>query len=245
MLLKYMRITLCAVFVAFFATLWSIICLFRPAHPGNTFGIARIVGYIGRYILGIKVDIENLDLLNQSSSSVIISNHQSNYDMFYVGQICPRKTVSVGKKSILYVPFFGTMYWLAGNILIDRKNRSKAWNVMDKVVEQIKKHNCNIWIMPEGTRSKGRGVLPFKKGAFLTAIKGKFPIVCVCTSTFETSINLSKWSAGTMKIRVLPKIDTSSYTQSDIESLTTKVHNIVKDEVKKLDLELGSLNARY
>lgn len=243
MFLKYFRITLCAIFTAFFSTIWSIICLFRPAHPANTFGIARIVGYIGRYILGIKVEIENLELLNQSSSSVIISNHQSNYDMFYVGQICPKKTVSVGKKSILYVPFFGIMYWLSGNILIDRKNRTKAWNVMDKVVEQIQRYSCNIWIMPEGTRSKGRGVLPFKKGAFLTAIKGKFPVICVCTSTFDKSIDLSRWNAGVMKIKVLPKIETNSLTQQDIESFTQKVHAIVKFEVARLDTEIGSRNA--
>lgn len=239
MLLKYTRIVVCAFAVAITAVLWSIVCLFRPAHPGNTFGIARILGFIGKYILGISVKIEGLDILNNAQSSVIISNHQSNYDMFYVGQICPRKTVSVGKKSILYVPFFGPMYWLSGNILIDRKNRTKAWNVMDKVVSQIKKYACNIWIMPEGTRSKGRGVLPFKKGAFLTAIKGQFPIICVCTSTFEKSIDLTKVKAGIMIIKVLSPIQTKGLSQGDIESLTLNTHKLVSSQVEELDTQIG------
>ncbi|EQC47711.1 1-acyl-sn-glycerol-3-phosphate acyltransferase [Bacteriovorax sp. Seq25_V] len=235
MILKYIRLAITALLIAIFATLWAIICIFRPAHPGNTFVIARIFGYIGKFILGLKVEIEGKERLENTKGSVIISNHQSNYDMFYVGVICPRKTVSVGKKSLLYIPFFGLMYWLSGNILIDRGNRKKAWNVMDKVVETIKKYNCNIWIMPEGTRSKGRGVLPFKKGAFVTAIKGKFEILPIAVSSFDKWVDLTRWNSGTVKLSVLEPINSDGHTLDSLNELKDKAHQLISDEVLRLD----------
>ncbi len=235
MILKYIRLTITAFLIAIFATLWGIICIARPAHPGNTFIIARVFGLIGRYILGLKVEIENLELLEKTRGSVIISNHQSNFDMFYVGVICPRKTVSVGKKSLLYIPFFGLMYWLSGNILIDRGNRRKAWSVMDKVVDTIKKYNCNIWIMPEGTRSKGRGVLPFKKGAFVTAIKGGFEILPIAVSSFDKWVDFTKFNSGTVKLKVLQPLKSEGYTMDSLNELKDQAYKIISDEVLKLD----------
>ena len=61
--------------------------------------------------------------------------------------------------------------------------------------------------------------------------------------TFEKSINLSKWQAGTMRIKILDPIVTDQLSQSDLESFTKEVHGIVKEEVAKLDQGLGNRNA--
>ena len=73
--------------------------------------------------------------------------------------------------------FVGELYWLTGNILIDRANRSKAMDTISQVAEQIKKNKVSVWMFPEGTRSRGRGLLPFKTGAFHAAIAAQVPIV--------------------------------------------------------------------
>lgn len=237
MILKYIRLALCAVAIALSASLWIIICLFRPAHPGNTLGIARIIGLIGRYILGINVKIEGREILNNSKRCILVSNHQSNYDIFCVGPICPPRTVSMGKKSLAYIPFFGQMYWLAGNILIDRQNKKKAWAVMDSVISFIKKYDCNVWIMPEGTRSKGRGVLPFKKGAFLTAIRGQLDVVPIAISSFEKSVDLTKWQAGSVLFKVLSPIPTTGKNPDDAIILKDQVHDLIEKTVAELDLK--------
>jgi 1-acyl-sn-glycerol-3-phosphate acyltransferase len=59
---------------------------------------------------------------------------------------------------------FGLLYWLTGNLLIDRNNRAKAHGTIAQVVKHIQKRNISVWMFPEGTRSRGRGLLPFKTG---------------------------------------------------------------------------------
>ena len=58
--------------------------------------------------------------------------------------------VSLGKKSLKWIPFFGQLYWLSGNILIDRANRSKAAGTISKSAEKIKQKGLSVWMFPGG-----------------------------------------------------------------------------------------------
>ncbi|EQC49682.1 1-acyl-sn-glycerol-3-phosphate acyltransferase [Bacteriovorax sp. DB6_IX] len=234
-ILKYTRFVLLAISIALISFLCSIIFLFRPANMGNTYLAARMIGNVGAWLMGMKVEVEGLENFKQDENFVVISNHQSNFDIFYVGKMVPRRTVSVGKKSILYFPFFGQMYWLSGNILINRGNRRKAWNVMDKVAQAITSGRGNVWIMPEGTRSKGRGTLPFKKGAFVTAIKAQSKIIPVCISSFDKHVDISKWHSGTIKMKVLSPIDAKGKTMDELNELKNEAYEIVSKTVAELD----------
>ncbi|MCV5917600.1 1-acylglycerol-3-phosphate O-acyltransferase, partial [Escherichia coli] len=91
---------------------------------------------------------------------VYIANHQNNWDMFTVSAAVTPKVVTVGKKSLAWMPLFGQLYWLTGNILIDRAHRSKAKGTIDQVVSSMKESDVSVWMFPEGTRSRGRGLLP-------------------------------------------------------------------------------------
>jgi 1-acyl-sn-glycerol-3-phosphate acyltransferase len=71
-------------------------------------------------------------------------------------------------------PVFGQLYWLTGNLLIDRNNRAKAHGTIAEVVNAFKKRKISFWMFPEGTRSRGRGLLPFKTGAFTRLL----PLAC-------------------------------------------------------------------
>jgi 1-acyl-sn-glycerol-3-phosphate acyltransferase len=67
------------------------------------------------------------------------------------------------------------LYWLTGNLLIDSNNRTKAYGTIAELVNHFKIRRISIWMFPEGTRSRGRGLLPFKTGAFHAAIVGGRP----------------------------------------------------------------------
>ena len=90
-------------------------------------------------------------------------------------------TVTVGKKSLAWIPFFGQLYWLTGNLLIDRNNRAKAHGTIAEVVNAFKKRNISFWMFPEGTRSRGRGLLPFKTALFMLLSRLACPLFrCAC-----------------------------------------------------------------
>ncbi len=154
------------------------------------------------------------------------------------------RTVTVGKKSLVMIPFFGFLYWITGNILIDRGNRSKAHNTISQVAEQIKSRQISVWMFPEGTRSRGRGLLPFKTGAFHAAIAAGVPIVPVCVSTTQNRISLNRWNNGHVIIEMLDPIDTSKYSKDQVRELSEYCHDLMEAKIKELDKEVDELNKR-
>ncbi|PSW15091.1 1-acyl-sn-glycerol-3-phosphate acyltransferase [Photobacterium sanctipauli] len=216
-------------------------CLLSPRNPKNVYIVGRHFCKMAR-IFGVKLEIRFPYGEEQPVPSVYIANHQNNYDMFTVsGAIRPR-TVTVGKKSIAWMPLFGQLYWLTGNILIDRANRSKAVGTIGQVVEKIKQRNVSIWMFPEGTRSRGRGLLPFKTGAFHAAIGAEVPVVpIVCSSTDK--IKLNRWNNGVVIVEVLAPISTEGYTKEDVRDLSAKAHQLMESKLEALNAEAAQRSA--
>jgi 1-acyl-sn-glycerol-3-phosphate acyltransferase len=215
-----------------------IISFIRPFNPDNVRIGARAVAW-GRNLLGIKFILRNREIFAKNHPSIIVSNHQDNMDIFFGGATIPRRTVSIGKKSIIWIPFFGLYYWLSGNILIDRKNKKSAFETMDLAAKKLRENDISVWIMPEGTRSKGRGLLPFKKGPFITAIKAGVPVIPVAVSSYIKDTNLNRWRSATMIVEVLPPVSTEGLTVTDATMLKEKVYLLMKEAIDRLDNEVA------
>ncbi|MFG1501442.1 1-acylglycerol-3-phosphate O-acyltransferase [Halobacteriovorax sp. XZX-3] len=239
MLLMYFRLFIAGLFLVIGTLIWIPICMFRPANRGNTYMIAKYYSWLTHLFLNIKIEARVKKSHKDIRNSVIISNHQSNLDIFFVGPALPKRTVSLGKQSLVWIPIFGQMYYLAGNILINRTNRTKAWKAMAEVARTIKEDNCNVWIMPEGTRSKGRGLLPFKKGPFVVAIQGQLPIYPVVFSEYDKSFDLRKLKPGKVIIEALEPISTQGLTMDDIGELMDKTREMMLAHINKLSKEVS------
>ncbi|RKS85081.1 1-acyl-sn-glycerol-3-phosphate acyltransferase [Orbus hercynius] len=220
-----------------------IFCLFSPRNPKNVAKFAHIFGRLMAPLFGIKVITRKYSGIDQIKSSVFIANHQNNYDLLVAGQIVQSGTVTVGKKSLVWVPFFGPLYWLTGNILLDRDNKSKARDTLAFVVNEIKQKSLSVWMFPEGTRSRGRGLLPFKTGAFRTAIAANVPIVPICVSN-TNNIKLNRWNNGYMIVEMLEPIDTSGMKKEDIKDLMDRCYLFISNKTKQLDDEVAQLNSK-
>lgn len=220
------------------STICLILSLLRPFHPYSTYIAGRLLGKGALFILGVDLEVRNRENLTKEHPVVFISNHQHNIDLFTIGQICPYRTVSLGKKSIKWIPLFGQFYWLSGHILIDRKNRSKALNAMAEVGKKMIEKNVSVWVFPEGTRSKGRGILPFKKGAFYAAIQAQRPVVPVAVAQYHRVVDFNKLKAGKIVMEVLPPIETNGMSLDQVNELKDKCHKLIVDKVNELDREL-------
>lgn len=215
-----------------------IFCLFNPRNPRHTANLGHCFGRMST-IFGISVEVRYSPKIQIPKNCVYIANHQNNYDMVTVSNAVQPRTLMVGKKSLLLIPFFGILYWITGSLLIDRKNKSIAYQTINKIVHNIKKKNVSIWIFPEGTRSRGRGLLPFKNGAFYTAISAGVPIVPICVSNTNKKINLNRWLNGLVLIEIMSPIDTKSYDNKQIRSLAKYCHSIMKDKIEQLNIEVA------
>ncbi|MDH2924899.1 hypothetical protein A4A71_06110 [Nicoletella semolina] len=186
------------------------------------------------YLLGIKIEVlgkENIP----DTGCIFIANHQSNYDIFLVTNAVPKKTIAIGKKSILYFPFFGLIYWLGGNVLIDRNNREAALNVLSSLEKRMKKENIFVWFFPEGSRNYGKKLLPFKKGAFYMAKNLDCPVIPVCVSTYYTSFNINRINNGKIIIKYLSPENVYEPLKSCVYDIRHKMENEIFDLDKSLD----------
>lgn len=187
-------------------------------------------------MLGVKLVITRHPDALKCGPAVYVANHQNNYDIFTLPTVVPKNCVSLGKKSLKWIPFFGQLYWLSGNILIDRGNRSKAAGTISKSADKIKQKGLSVWMFPEGTRSYGRGLLPFKTGAFHTALNAGVPVVPVCMSTTHKTIKLNRWDNGTIYIDMLAPqpLDKTIGAREH----ATRIHSIMAARITELDAQV-------
>ena len=211
-----------------------LVCLIRPFHANNTMAAARIFT-AGRPLLGLKSIVRGRENLPANTSCIYIANHQHNLDLFVLGGMVQPGTVTIGKTALKYIPFFGQLFWLSGNLFIDRGNNQKAVQTMDKAKQLIRDKKLSVWVFPEGTRNKGHNLLPFKKGAFLTAMELGLPIVPICVSSYPTSMQLNRWHAGTVHIQVLPAISLTGLNKDDLPMLMQTCHQQMQDTIAQLD----------
>ena len=238
LLLAVIRILVMAFAILLISICSCLYCLIRPFHRNNVYHAARVMGRVSK-LLGVEVEVRVPDSVKQLDSVVFICNHQNSYDIFTVSNAVLPGTVSVGKKSLKWIPFFGQMYWLTGNILIDRKNTSKAMNTIESTARKIKEKKLSVWLFPEGTRSYGRGLLPFKTGAFRTAQKAEVPIVPICASNIHNTIDLNRWDNGKMIIEILDPIDVSQVEKEKIRELANETRQVMLNKINQLNEETG------
>ncbi|HGJ5859989.1 MAG TPA: 1-acylglycerol-3-phosphate O-acyltransferase [Arsenophonus nasoniae] len=244
-MLAIVRIIIVILFTILVCVLGCFYCLLTPRNPSHVMRFGRLFGKLS-YVFGITI-ISRVPAKAKAKDygpSIYIGNHQNNYDMVTMSNAVQPNTVTVGKKSLVLIPFFGPLYWLAGNILIDRANRTKAHNTISQVVQQIKKRKISVWMFPEGTRSRGRGLLPFKTGAFYAAIAAGVPIVPVCLSETEGRIKLNRWNNGVVIVEMLPPIDTTKYNRENVRELAEYCHNLFKAKIAELNQEVTEIEQK-
>ncbi|MGQ0709531.1 MAG: 1-acylglycerol-3-phosphate O-acyltransferase [Rhodoferax sp.] len=220
-----------------------LLVLWRPFHPDNSRLCARMYAWGALPVLGLRVRRELSALPPPAQPFVVVANHQSNYDLFVHGSVVPRDTVSVGKSSLKWLPLFGQIYWLAGNVLIRRGHAQQAKQAMLRSTEAICQRNTSIWVFAEGTRNRGRGLQAFKKGAFQMAIAARAPIVLMCASTYVRSMRLNRWQSGHVLVRALPPVLTAGLTLDDLPELMQRCHALMRQCIDELDAQVRALDA--
>ncbi|MCB5359752.1 1-acylglycerol-3-phosphate O-acyltransferase [Vibrio lentus] len=232
--------------VAIFAILMFVFgcgyCLLSPRNPKHVFTFGRYFGRMSK-IFGMKLELRIPEDAYSRGQHVYVANHQNSWDLFTISSAVTPKVVTVGKKSLAWMPLFGQLYWLTGNILIDRANRSKAVGTIDQVVTSLKESDVSVWMFPEGTRSRGRGLLPFKTGAFHAAIGAGLPIIpIVCSST--GGVKLNRWNNGHVIVEMLPPISTEDYDKSNVRQLANLAREQMAAKLEELDKEVVERNKK-
>ncbi len=241
-MIALLRIIAVAIFAVVMFVFGCGYCLLSPRNPKHVFTFGRMFGAMSK-VFGIKLELRLPEDAYKRGQAIYIANHQNNWDLFTVSAAVTPKVVTVGKKSLAWMPLFGQLYWLTGNILIDRANKAKAKGTINQVVDSMKNSDVSVWMFPEGTRSRGRGLLPFKTGAFHAAVGAEVPIIpIVCSSTHNLKLN--RWNNGHVIIEMLPPVPVEEYQTKTVRELANNCYEDMKAKLEHLDNEVVERNAK-
>ncbi len=177
---------------------------------------------------GVKPVIEDAEHLGRDRGQVLVSNHQSWFDVFALAASLPVRFSFVGKKELSRIPFLGQAWEKVGHIAIDRSDHKAAIESLRRVDEQFRAGKTII-MFPEGTRSPTGELARFKKGAFVMAIKSQVPVVPVAVTGTRAIMEKGNWiiAPGTATIRVGEPISTEGLTLADRNRLAREAHAAV------------------
>ena len=177
---------------------------------------------------GVRPAIRNAEQLGRDRGQVLVSNHQSWFDVFALAAALPVRFSFVGKKELSRIPVLGQAWEKVGHIAIDRSNRKAAIASLERVDKQFRAGRTII-MFPEGTRSPTGELARFKKGAFVMAIKSQVPVVPVAVTGTRAIMEKGGWiiAPGTATIRVGAPIDTEGLTLADRNRLTREAREAV------------------
>ncbi|TNM92219.1 1-acyl-sn-glycerol-3-phosphate acyltransferase beta [Takifugu flavidus] len=193
----------------------------------------RVIRFLVRhvkYLLGLRFEVSGWEHLQTEGPYVVISNHQSSLDVLGLMEILPDRCSAIAKKELIYAGTVGLICWLGGIVFINRKKTSDAKGVMADTAKVMLNEQIRLWVFPEGTRNQNGDLLPFKKGAFHLAVQAQVPIIPVVFSSYG-NFYLQKekqFKSGTIRLKILPKIETKGMTPDDVTSLCEKSFRLMR-----------------
>lgn len=200
-------------------------------RTGNlAFSITKIWAYIMLAVSFVRPEIKNREKIQPGASYIIISNHQSLYDIIALVTTLGIQYRWFIKKEVLKIPFFGYGLYASRNIFIDRSHRDKAIESINKGFDRLPK-GVSVMVFAEGTRSPDGQIHEFKKGGFIPAVERKMPILPVTVNGSRRVLPKGSLAMRPGKIQVVigDPIDTSAYTHADVQALIDKTRQAVID----------------
>jgi len=166
-----------AVLTLVFSTLTVIFAwLVSPHFASRVFAVtwAKIASLLTR----MRVAVEGAEHAQRNRSYVVASNHQSMFDILVIYGWLKLDLKWVMKAELRKIPAIGIGCEKAGHIFVQRRNPKQAAQAITDALARLGE-GIGILFFPEGTRSPDGRLLPFKKGAFRTAIDQQLPLLPV------------------------------------------------------------------
>lgn len=180
-------------------------------------------------LLGTRYTFENSYSIETNQPLIIVTNHQSMYDIppliWYMRKhhvkFISKKELGKGIPSVSYNLRHG------GSVLIDRKNPMQAIKAIKNFAEYIEENKRAAVIFPEGTRSRNGITKPFQKKGLLTLFE-YIPSAMVVPITINNSwkmLRYGKFPLGIgnhLQFKVHPAIKVSEYEPNELIDIIEK-----------------------
>jgi len=199
------------------------------SRTGNlAFSLTKIWAYTMLAVFFVRTEIKDKARIVKGQSYIIISNHQSQYDILALVTTLGIQFRWIIKREILKVPIFGYALYAARNIFIDRSDTARAIESIHKGLDRLPT-GASVMVFAEGTRSADGRIQEFKKGGFMTAIMRKLPILPVTVNGSRRVLPKGNLVVKPGKIQVVvgDPIETHGYTTATVQKLINKTRTVI------------------
>lgn len=232
--------------VVFYIYYVSVILIFLPiqwlafnlggyqAHKKSADSLSYLM-MTSLYILGTRIKFINKQDLPKNVPLIIVSNHQSIYDIppivFYLRKFHPKFVAKIE----LSKGFPSVSYFLrhGGNVLIDRGDPKQSLHALLNFGKYIEENNRSAVIFPEGTRSIDGIPKTFSDNG-LKIIMRNAPSAYIVPITINNAWQLSSVGTFPMDLGIKMSFEVHEPIKCDsmhFDELFQKTEKIIKDAI--------------
>lgn len=178
---------------------------------------------------GIRYDVHGLERVPADTAVVFCANHQSNVDPPLLFRALHPRLHILYKAELSKLPLLGLTFQVGEFIPVDRRNREQAQASIARGSASLVAGNSFL-IFPEGTRSRTRELLPFKKGGFIMALEAGAPIVPVAIQGGRSAMHKGSrliWPAR-VTVRIGEPIETQGLSIADRDWLIAETRRRIE-----------------
>lgn len=170
-------------------------------------------------LLGLRLDVSGaLEL--PDGGCVAIANHASYLDGIILTAILPPNFSFVIKREMTNVPLVGLLLRRLDAVFVDRSGTIRGQRDGRHILDRAGDGEA-IGIFPEGTFRPEPGLLPFRPGAFITAIRAGRPVVPISIEGSRRALPAERWlpRPTTIAVTIHPPVQPTGKSRSARQAL--------------------------
>lgn len=225
------------------ALMWGILSIYcqiykkdkvytKPSKIAN-FWLTQCIAFIDNHG-GAKIRIKRNEPL-PNGRFLLICNHISKFDPMILAAKFGRKydLAFISKPTNFKIPIGGHLMAASCYLSIDRYDKLKSLEVMNKAIDLISNDYCSMCVFPEGTRGDNPHHMgPFHEGVFMMAKKANVPIVVF---TIQGSEKIHKnFPKRTTKVdlTLLKVIYPNEYQDKTLKDISDYCYQIMDESIR-------------
>lgn len=198
----------------------AVAALFGKGHAVTPF--MRVWSWLILRTCAVRAEVAGMENLEGLDSFVLVSNHQSLFDILAIIDLIPREVRFVAKRELKGIPLIGFILGRSCNIVIDRDSGGRA---IRRAVEAARA-GYSICVFAEGHRFSDNRVHEFNDGAAWLAIATRLPCIPMAVSgTLALMPRGAKFviPGGHIRIALGKPIETKGMRSADRAELTRRL----------------------
>jgi fatty-acyl-CoA synthase len=141
---------------------------------------------------GCAVRTEGREHLAGTAPAILAANHSSYLDVVVLLAAVPPGVRFVAKRELLRTPFVSTVIRKSGHLTVERGEASQSVADAERITAALRA-GSSVLVFPEGTFVESPGTLPFRLGAFKSAVETGRPVVPIAIRGTREILSADHW----------------------------------------------------